>query len=151
MPEFIIAYLHYISLMLLFATLFTEHLLLKPNLSVKQAKSLVVTDSLYGLSAVTVLVTGLLRLIYFGKGVSFYMKNPYFHTKLTLFIIVGLLSIWPTRQILSWRKGLKNDQAPSLNDAKIKKLQMFVRVELLLVLLIPLLAVLMARGYGASF
>ena len=151
MTELTVAYLHYISLMALFATLFTEHLLIKPNISVQHAKSLVITDSIYGLSAITVLVTGLLRLMYFGKGVPFYMKNPYFHTKLTLFIIIGILSIWPTREILRWRKGLKENKAPELDENKVKKLQMFIRVEILLVLIIPFLAVMMARGYGVSF
>ena len=151
MAEYITAYFHYISLMLLFATLFTEHLILKPNMSVNQIKSLIITDTIYGISAITVLVTGLLRLIYFGKGISYYMKNPYFHTKLTLFILVGLLSIKPTIEFMHWRKQLKKNDNPKTDETLIKRLQLFIRIEIVLVILIPFMAIMMARGYGASF
>ncbi|MCB0278956.1 MAG: DUF2214 family protein [Calditrichaeota bacterium] len=151
MSEYLTAYLHYLSIMILFAALFSEHLLLKPGISAKQIKSLIITDAIYGISAISVLITGLLRMIYFGKGVSYYMKNPYFHTKLTLFIIIAILSIKPTIEFMRWRRSLKKNEDVKINDELIKRLQLFIRIELLFVLIIPLMAVLMARGYGATF
>jgi len=43
-------------------------------------------------------------VIWFEKGAAYYFANHAFLTKLTLFIIVGQLSIVPTVAFLSWRK-----------------------------------------------
>jgi putative membrane protein len=134
--------------MILFATLFSEHIMLKRDLTIAQAKSLIITDLIYGLSAIVVLVSGLLRFAYFGKGMMFYLSNPVFHTKLTLFVVVVILSIYPTIQFLSWRKSVKNGVVPEIDEKTSKRILMFIRIELTIVVLLPLLAVLMARGIG---
>ena len=100
MAEITVAFLHYLGIMSLFAALFTEHILYNKNLTLAQAKSLIVTDLVYGISAIVVLITGLLRFAYFGKGMMVYLSNPVFHTKLTLFVIVVILSIYPTIHFL---------------------------------------------------
>ena len=53
------------------------------------------------------LVVGLLRVYYFEKGAAFYFGNAFFIAKLALFIVVGLLSIYPTLEFSAWRKALK--------------------------------------------
>jgi len=144
----LIPYLHYIAIMSLMGSLITEHLILKPSMTKEQIKSLAVVDTIYGLSAVIVLATGLLRWFVYGKGYDFYMSTPLFHIKLTLFIIIAILSIFPTMKFLKWRKQIRNGIEPDVTEKSVKRLLMFIRIELLLVAIIPLLAVMVARGAG---
>jgi len=144
----LIPYLHYIGIMALMGSLITEHLILKPSMTREQIKSLAVVDTIYGLSAVIVLATGLLRWFVYGKGYDFYMSTPLFHIKLTLFIIIAILSIFPTMKFLKWRKQIRNGNEPDVTEKSVKRLLMFIRIELLLVVAIPLLAVMIARGMG---
>jgi putative membrane protein len=136
--------------MVLMGSLIAEHIILKPRITKEQIKSLATTDLIYGISAILVLATGLLRWFVYGKGSDFYLSNPIFHVKLTLFIIVGVLSIFPSIRFLKWNRQAKNGELPDINDKIVKKQLMFIRIELLLVAIIPLLAVLMARGYGMN-
>lgn len=144
--EIIIPYLHFIGIMSLMGSLITEHLILKPGINKTQIKQLATIDLIYGLAAILVLATGLLRWFVYGKGSDYYLSNPFFHTKLTLFVIMGILSIWPTRRFLIWNKQAKSGQTPEISDKLVKGTLMFIRIELLLVIIIPLLAVFVARG-----
>lgn len=144
----IIPYLHYIGIMALMGSLISEHLILKPSIKKEQIKSLVTVDLIYGLSAIIVLTTGLLRWFVYGKGYDFYMSIHLFHIKLTLFIIIVVLSIFPTIKILKWRKQIKRGEEPDITEKGVKKLLMFIRIELLLMVIIPLLAVMIAMGAG---
>lgn len=146
--QILIPYLHYISIMALMGSLISEHLILKPRLSAQQIRSLAGIDFVYGISAILVLVTGLLRWFVYGKGSEFYLSNPLFHTKLTLFVILGVLSIFPTVKFLKWRKQVKKGEDPTIEEKTVKRLLMYIRIELLLVAVMPLLAVMIARGVG---
>lgn len=145
------AYLHYLSFMVAFAALVVEHQLFSSELNLKQAWRLVITDSLYGLAAVTVLVTGVLRVMYFGQGTDYYLHNPVFHVKVGLFILVGLLSLYPTISVITWINGLRKEEPPTLTTAQGQRFVWIVRGELLGLALIPLLAAMLARGVALPF
>lgn len=144
--ELIIPYLHFLSIMVLMGSLITEHLFLKPSITKEQIKSLATVDLIYGISAILVLATGLLRWFVYGKGYDFYISTPLFHIKLTLFFVLGILSIFPTIKILKWKKSVKNNIEPDITEKSVKRLLMFIRIELLILAIIPLLAVMIARG-----
>jgi putative membrane protein len=94
------------------------------------------------------LAVGLLRVFFFEKGAAYYFQSAPFLGKLALFAAIGLLSIYPTREFLSWRKSLRQGQLPALDAAKLHTLGRVIHWELALVALLLLLAVLMARGIG---
>jgi len=142
--------LHYLGFMVLFVCLVLEHLWIKPELPRQQARLLMKVDALYGIAAVVVLGTGLARLLVFDKPLEFYSGNPAFHLKMALFVIVGLLSIYPTVVFLRWRTVLKDAKTTIISLPTAGKLMMVVRIELLLVLCIPFAAALMARGIGLN-
>lgn len=142
----ITAYLHYLGFMLAFGALVMEHHLLKPDLKLQAAWQLLIADTIYGLSALMVLVTGILRVLYFGKGTDYYLSDPVFYTKIGIFIIVSLLSLYPTFSFLSWIKGLRNQTHPPLALPQVQRLSWFIRGELLGFALIPLFAAMLARG-----
>lgn len=144
----LLAYLHYISIFTLIVFLTAEAVVLRPGMTPEIRNRLVRYDAVYGVAAVAVLVTGLLRVFYGAKGYAFYVHNPVFHIKVGLFILVGLLSIMPTVTILRWKKQAKTlpDFVPT--PAEIAKTRRWVMIESHLIVFIPLAAVLMARGIG---
>lgn len=143
------AFLHHLSAFLLFAALMLELVLLRGALTVESARKVLLADMVYGISAGVLLVVGLGRVFHFEKGASYYFHNWAFHTKLTLFVLVGLLSIIPTRELLRWRPALKAGQVPTVASEKIKRMRTVIHVELTAVVLILLMAALMAKGIGA--
>jgi putative membrane protein len=142
--ELLLRYLHFISIFIIVAALVSEHVLIKKTMSRHEIARLAAIDGVYGLATLILLGAGLtLWLGGFGKPTEFYSKNWIFHTKLTLFIIIGLLSIYPTVFFLKNRKGDAQDvvQVPA-------KIFWMLRAEILLLFIIPLLAGLMAKGNG---
>src|SRR6218665_1924738 len=148
MAAAIAAYLHYLSIFLLFALLTLEHHLFKLPLDLARARSLVRIDMAYGATAGLVLVTGGARVLWYGKGLEYYLNNSVFHAKFGLFILIGLLSVVPTLAFLGWRKALKAGEVPRVSDQQARLVMLVIRIELLGLLVLPLLAALMARGYG---
>ncbi|MEO7990115.1 MAG: DUF2214 family protein [Chryseolinea sp.] len=142
--EIILRYLHFISIFAIVGSLVSEHLLLKKELSRAEIGRLSRIDAVYGIAALILLSVGLtLWLGGYGKPTVYYSKNWIFHTKITMFITIGLLSIYPTVFFIKNRKG---------NPEEIIKIPSLVfwmlRFELLLLFIIPLLAGLMAHGVG---
>lgn len=142
--ELILRYLHFISIFAIVGALASEHLLLKKILTRAELNRLAKIDAVYGVAAVVLLVVGLtLWLGGVGKPAVVYTKNWIFHLKLSLFVTIGLLSIYPTVFFLKNRKG--NPAEEVTVPAAIFRM---VRLELALLVIIPLLAGLMARGIG---
>jgi putative membrane protein len=94
------------------------------------------------------IVVGLLRVFFTEKGASYYFGSAPFLVKITLFVIVGLLSIKPTREFLSWRSTLAQQQLPAFTDEKRQMIRRMIHIELTLLVIIMLCAALMARGIG---
>ena len=94
------------------------------------------------------LVVGFIRVLYFEKGREFYFSNPFFHAKLTLFVLVGLLSIYPTIRFIKWGAQTKLGRPPVLAAGEFRKIRIVLHIELALLLGAALCASLMARGVG---
>jgi putative membrane protein len=142
------AFLHHLAAFALVAALALEFVLIKGEIDARTARRLQLTDMVFGLSSGVVLVVGLLRVFYFEKGASYYLHSAPFIAKLVLFLAVGLLSIVPTMEFLSWRKSLQQGQAPNLDAGKLRKLRAVMHLELVGIVLILLCAALAARGVG---
>ena len=63
-------------------------------------------------------------------------------------MVGAVLSIYPTVTFLGWRTARRNRQVPAISAPTARWLTWVIRLELLLLLVIPLLAALMARGFG---
>ncbi|NJL89105.1 MAG: DUF2214 family protein [Coleofasciculaceae cyanobacterium SM2_1_6] len=147
----IVAYLHYLSLAVIFAALTIESVTLKGELTLKAAWRVVIADSAYGIAAVVVLTTGILRVLYYAKDTAYYMHQPVFWIKMGLFVTVSLLSLYPTISFLQWIKLLQAEKPPEVSPDKIKVLRQIIHWELVGLSLIPLTASMMARGIGAGW
>lgn len=142
------AFLHHLAAFTLFAALIVEFVLIKDALTVSSARKIQIADAIFGVSAGVLLVVGLLRVFHFEKGSTYYFYSWPFIAKFLLFVVIGLISIVPTIEFLSWRKSVKQGQAPVVNAQRIRTLRSIIHVEMLGVMLIILCAALMAKGIG---
>jgi putative membrane protein len=142
--EVVVKYVHFICIFGIVGALVGEHLLIQPKMTRAEIKRMSMVDAVYGICAVLLLVAGFTLWFAVGKPAEFYTNNWIFHTKIGLFVIVGLLSIVPTIFFNKNRKGNLDEiiEVP-------KRIVMFIRIQLLLIFIMPLLATLMARGIGA--
>lgn len=144
--EIVLRYLHFISIFAIVSALVAEHLLLKHQMTRAELSRLARIDAVYGIASLVLLGAGLtLWLGSIGKPAEFYSNNWIFITKLSLFICIGLLSIYPTIFFIRNRKG-QPDEFLKIPNA----IFWMLRMELLLIFIIPFLAGLMSKGIGYS-
>src|SRR5690606_25360310 len=104
--EILLRYIHFISIFAIVGSLASEHILLKKSLTRREIGRLAMVDAVYGIAAMTLLAAGLtLWLSDIGKPSVFYTKNRILHTKITLCLLIGILSFHPTRFFTRQRKG----------------------------------------------
>jgi putative membrane protein len=144
------AWAHFAAIFILVAALATELALYRRELSHATARLLARVDAVYGGAAGAVLATGLARALWFGKGWAFYAGNPVFWSKLGVFALVALLSVPPTVHMLRWRKALAAGQPPTIGASTCRRMRALLLTQAALLLLLPLLAALMARGIGLT-
>jgi putative membrane protein len=141
----VVAWIHYVSIMVMMASLLGEHLVLKSELSAVEARTIGRLDSIYGGAAALVLVTGVMRM-FLEKGTTYYLRSGPFHTLFGIFIVAALLSIYPTLVFLRWRGDTRAGRGQQLAAGQFKQVQMIMRVEMALILLAPFFATWMAHG-----
>ena len=142
------AFLHHVAAFTMVAALAVEMVLLKGELDLTNARKLLRADMVYGLSAAAVLAIGLLRVFYFEKGAGYYFHSVPFLAKIALFAIVGILSIYPTMKLASWRTAVKQGLPPAVDPINLRTIRNIVHWQLVGVTLLIACAALMARGIG---
>ncbi len=144
----LLAFLHHATAFILFGALMAELVLIRGELNLVSARSLARMDGAYGGAAVVLLIVGFLRVFYTEKGAAYYFGSGPFLVKMVLFAVVGVISIGPTREYLSWRSALRLQQIPVLEDARRRSIRRAIHIQLTLLVAIMLCAALMARGIG---
>ncbi len=141
------AYAHFLSIFTLLGLLVAEAVLYRRSMAIQALALLRRVDFFYMLAAIAVLVTGGLRVFFFGKGVDFYAANPVFWVKLGLFVIVGLLSIAPTIHYIRAARTAQGIEIV-IDPRTYRHIRGHLIAQLAVFALIPLAATLMARGIG---
>jgi putative membrane protein len=144
----ILAYLHFTAIFVFFSFLVVETMMLRGRLEDRDVRLLGRVDIWYFGAAIAVLVTGFSRLVWGAKGAEFYLASWPIYAKLGLFVLVGVLSVGPTLRFIQWRRMFERDASWAVPDAERKRARRAVMIELHLAALIPLFAVIMARGLG---
>jgi putative membrane protein len=143
-----LAYLHFAAIFTLFAFLTAQAVLLRAQLDERLVRLLGRADIWAAASAGAVLVTGFLRAGLGAKGGDFYFNAWPIYVKIAMFVAVGLISIKPTLAYIRWRKAYEQDPAWRVPDAEHAATRKLVMMEVHIGALIPLVAVIMARGLG---
>ena len=103
-------------------------------------------DAWWGFAAVLWLATGLTRLFAATeKSIDYYLRNPLFHVKMGLFVLVLLLEIWPMVTLIRWRRALGRNQSTAFGAAH--RIARISTIEAFIVVIIVFVAAALARGY----
>jgi putative membrane protein len=140
------AFLHHLCAFTLVSAVAIEFTLIRRELTLSSARLLQATDRVLGVAAGLLLAIGLLRVFFFEKGPDYYWHSHAFLTKLSLFLIVSLLSIIPTMEFFSWRGAIKAGQVPVMDMKKRRRVTMVIHTELAGIGVILLCAAILARG-----
>jgi putative membrane protein len=146
LTESLLAYAHFMAIFSLIVFVTSEAALCRPEwLNAAVVRRLARLDRIYAGAAVAVLLTGLARTYWGAKGMGWYWHQPLLHIKVTLFVIMGLLSIKPTMAFIRWRKQLDATGAlPS--DDEVRGIRRLIMIQAHIVVIIPLAATMLARG-----
>ena len=102
----------------------------------------------YLITGVAILITlsaGLALWLYVGKPAAFFSGNPIFHVKIGLFIVLLSVLAYPARYFSTITSGPEVASQPISIPPSVQRLQ---KTAVPLLLVMPLLAYLMARGIG---
>lgn len=146
--EALLAYAHLLAIFATATFLASQAALCRSEwLNAAAVQRLARIDLLYGVSALLVLATGLARTWWGVKGFGWYWSQPLLHAKVTLFVVIGVLSLVPTLRLRRWLQAVRaTGTLPP--PAEVKATRRLVMIEAHLLALIPLLAVFLARGVG---
>ena len=144
--EAFLAYFHIAAILAVVVFLTSEAALCRPEwMNPAVVRRLARVDFLYMLAAMALLATGLARTWWGVKGTAWYWHQPLLHLKLTLFVLIGLMSIKPTILFTRWRKQLDaNGALPAPEE--VRTARRWIMIEAHLLALVPLAATLLARG-----
>ena len=108
-------------------------------------RNVLVADNVWGLSVLVLLVTGGMRAFAgYEKGSDYYLHQPLFHLKMTLFVLILLLEIAPMIALIKWRMALGKGVA--IDSSRAGRFARISHLEALLLMLMVVAATGMARG-----
>ena len=104
--ESLLAYMHFVAILGLVVFLTSEAALCRAEWMNAAIVHRLPVDRLYLVAAIAVLATGIARTWWGAKGFGWYWSQPLLHLKLTLFVVIGVMSAAPTRAFMRWRRTL---------------------------------------------
>lgn len=143
--EPVLAIVHYLMIFATVSLLVGEFVVLRLEATGSSLKLLSALDLLYGIFALLLVASGLMRVFLGDVAPADWGASHAFCAKMGLFLAIGILSAFPSLRYLSWKKSFATTGA--LPDAAArKKASLFVHIQLGLFLVIPVMAVLMVEA-----
>ncbi len=135
--------IHLIGLLVMATSLIISNVGFSRTLNREDVTNLIRVDRTAHISLTVLLLAGITLWFWVGRPAAFYNGNPLFHLKLGLFVAYVLL-IFPTTRFLMHNR--KVDESALLEVPR--HIRFALRTQLALLLVVPVLAYLMARGVG---
>jgi putative membrane protein len=148
MADLMLAALHFILIFALVGILGAEAGMVREGMDGVQAHRVAVLDRFYGAAAGLLLVAGFLRVFYGARGADFYLQNPVFWAKIAAFALLGALSVPPTVRFIVWHGRARKEPGFKPPADEVHGVRRLIAAQAAVLLVIPLLAGMMARGYG---
>lgn len=148
--DLLLAIGHHLAVFTLAGILTAEFALLRPGLTGPRINQFARIDAAYSGVATLVIAVGVLRVIFGTSGWEFYAANYAFWAKMAAFLVMGLLTIHPTIAIRRWDKAGKGEAGYAPPAGEIAASRRFIHLQAGILVLIPIFAAAMARGYGVS-
>ena len=146
--EALLAYAHIMTFLMLATFLTSETALCRADwINPAAVRRLVRLNALSLLSGVLVLASGLARIVWGVKGSGWYWAQPLLHAKITLLVMMLGLSLLARRRYVAWRQSL-DAQGSLPAESDLRGTRRLVMWAAHLMVLVPLLAVFLARGVG---
>jgi putative membrane protein len=144
--EGLLAYAHFMAAFGLVAALIAELAVFRQTMPLAQFHRLGMIDRWYGTASLLVILTGLARLHWGIQGEAFITHNPVFWTKMSLYVLVGILSITPTVLFIRWKSRKPTDDPIVIDASDYSRVRMLLWLQAVLFIFIPLCAALMTVG-----
>ena len=145
--EAILAALHLVAILTFVVFLSSQAALCRSEwMNAAVVERLVRLDVIYGVAALVMIGSGLARLFWGIKGVSWYVSQPLFHIKITIVVVMAILSIWPSIMFRRWRRQLQATGALP-DELEVKKVRRLVMIQSHVLPVVAVIAVFWARGW----
>ena len=145
--EAILAALHLVAILTFVVFLSSQAALYRMEwMNAAVVERLVRLDVIYGAAALVMIGSGLARLLWGIKGVSWYVSQPLFHIKITIVVVMAILSIWPSIMFRRWRRNLQASGALP-DELEVKKVRRLVMIQSHVLPVVAVIAVFWARGW----
>ncbi len=145
--EAILAALHLVAILTFVVFLSSQAALCRTEwMNAAVVERLVRLDVIYGAAALVMIGSGLARLFWGIKGVSWYVSQPLFHIKITIVVVMAILSIWPSIMFRRWRRQLQATGALP-DELEVKKVRRLVMIQSHVLPVVAVIAVFWARGW----
>lgn len=142
MTYVLLRYLHLLAALVFAGALIIENMAIKPVINREDAHNLARVDRICGMAVLLIIACGLTLWLWVGKPADFYSRNPVFHLKLGLLAILIACAVYPAVFFNRHRQTEKQEISVP------KPVRLLLRLEIILLLFIPILAWAMARGIG---
>src|SRR6185295_19887429 len=144
----VFAWLHLLAIGVGAGLLLTEYWLCRRMPDRIQVRLLGQVDMGYQLALIGSLATGLARALYYGQDVAYYLANRLFWLKIAIFFMIVLVAIAPTLQYIRWNREARSAPTFTPLERDVERARASIALGLGLWLILPLIAILVARGYG---
>ena len=149
MVRWILAAVHLLGMAIGLGSIWARARALRAPLDAAAVRRVLYADNWWGLSAILLIGTGLVRAFGgFEKGALYYTHNHYFWTKMGMLASILLLEILPVITFIKWRARLARNEPIDTRNAGSFATTSFIQAALLV--LMVLAATAMARGYGVT-
>ncbi|MBF6629919.1 MAG: DUF2214 family protein [Comamonas sp.] len=144
--EAFLASLHIVAILTLVVFLSSEAALCRSEwMNEAVVRRLARLDMIYGITALVLLLTGVARIVWGAKGLTWYVSQPLFHLKMLLFFVTAILSLHPTFTIRKWLKAL-NVTGTLPQPESVRFVRKWIMVQAHIIPVIAVIAVYWARG-----
>lgn len=142
------AWLHLLAAGIGAGLLMAEYWMCRRTPDRTQARLLGTVDLGYQLALIASLATGLARAIYYGQAVEYYLANRLFWLKIAIFLAIVLVALGPTLQYIRWNREARSAPTFAPLTRELERVRASISLGLGLWLALPLIGILVARGYG---
>lgn len=144
--EAFLASLHIVAILTLVVFLSSEAALCRSEwMNEAVVRRLAKLDLIYGITALVLLLTGIARIVWGAKGLTWYVSQPLFHLKMLLFVVTAVISLRPTFTIRKWLKAL-NVAGTLPQPESVRFVRKWIMVQAHIIPVIAVIAVYWARG-----
>jgi len=144
----VFAWLHLLAIGVGAGLLMAEYWLCRRMPDRLQARLLGQMDLGYQLALIGAFATGFARALYYGQDGDYYLANRLFWLKIAVFVAMAIVAVGPSLQYLRWNREARSAPSFAPLTREVERVRAAIALGLGLWLILPLISILVARGFG---